>query len=99
MVKIMDGSSVMAGKSKSDRCRSNYPVCVTAMPTMVIVYNASLENEAHQKYEQHGNPRRMLTHRKISGVGRTFTGNHDCYSLKMADLFYGTIHQTLLLIW
>ena len=85
MVKIMDGASVMAGKSKSDRCRNNYPAFVAAMCTMITMMDhASLENETHQKYEQHGNPRGMLAHRKIYRIGRTFTGNHDCYSLKVA---------------
>ena len=87
MIKIMDGASVMAGKIKNDRCRNNYPVFVAAMPTMVIVYNASLKNETDQKQEQHGNPCATLVFRKISEGGRAFNGMHDCYSQKMADSF------------
>ena len=97
---IMGCASVVIGKSKSDRHRSNYPAFVTAMCTMITMMDhASLENETHHKYEQHGNPCGMLTHRKIPGVGRTVTGTHDCYSFKMADLFRQATYNTKLLIW
>ena len=94
MVKIMDRAPVVIVKGKDDRYRRNYPGFVTAMSTMVTMMDyASLENEAHQKYEQHGNPREIFILGKIYGVGRIFTGIHDFYSQKMAARFTGCVIQ------
>jgi hypothetical protein len=49
MVIILDRVPVMIVKGKGDRCWFH----VRAMSTPVIMDNASLKNETHQKQEQH----------------------------------------------
>jgi hypothetical protein len=56
---IMGCAPVVIGKSKSDRRRNSYPAFVTAV-FIVVMDHASLKNETHHKYEQHGNPCGML---------------------------------------